>query len=117
MNEIIVTLNYLKGYKKIRKKYVSFANDMENVINSLEQNAQQGKEIMPNVYKLRVTISGKNKGKSGGARLIFYYLVSDEKVILMYVYDKSETSDIDDQEIKDFVKDLLIDLEDEDKSE
>ncbi len=118
MNEIIATSNYLKGYKKIRKKYPSFATDIESIFSALEKDAKQGKEIMPNVYKLRVAISGKNQGKSGGARLIFYYLTVKEKVILMYVYDKAEIADIPDHEVKDFVKELLLDIaENEEKQD
>ena len=119
MIKVVQTSTYLKGYKKIRKKYPAFADDMKTMLDSLEEKPKQGIEIFPNVYKKRISITGKSQGKSGGARLIFYYFTTGENVVLMYVYDKAEISDIPDPEIKGFVKELLeyFESEDDEKQE
>ena len=44
-----------------------------------------------------MAISSKNKGKSGGARLITCIQITDEIITLISVYDKSAQSDIADK--------------------
>ena len=36
----------------------------------------------------------QGKGKSGGVRVIYYYLVSDTEVYMLSVYSKNEQSDM-----------------------
>ena len=47
------------------------------------------------MYKIRLAISGTNKGKSGGARIITYVIVVTETVFLAEIYLKSEHERID----------------------
>lgn len=68
---------------------------------------------MPSIWKIRVSISGKSKGKSGGARVIYYAHIDNETIFLLYVYDKSEIANIEDSEIKAFLTDLLESLQSE----
>jgi hypothetical protein len=44
--------------------------------------------------------SSKNKGKSGGARIITYVRVVKQTVFLMDVYDKSEQANISNKELQ-----------------
>jgi hypothetical protein len=44
-------------------------------------------------------IASKGKGKSGGARVITYFAVTESNVFLLSIYDKSEKEDIDDKEL------------------
>jgi hypothetical protein len=48
----------------------------------------------------------KNKGKSGGARVITYVVVDDTVVFLLTIYDKSEPDNISDIELKAMIKNL-----------
>jgi hypothetical protein len=50
-------------------------------------------------YKIRIAIASKGKGKSGGARVITCVVVMEKEVYLLYIYDKSEQSDISDKEL------------------
>jgi hypothetical protein len=57
--------------------------------------------------KIIMSIKSKNKGKSGGARLIIYnIIVSDVKrtVLLVTIFDKSEEASITYAEIKRIIK-------------
>lgn len=117
MNSVILTQNFKKGYKQIVKKYPAFRQDMEALLTSLENNALQGVEPFPNVRKIRVAITGKMKGKSGGARVIVYVHVKENEVYCLYVYDKAEIADIPDHEIKDFVKELMFHIEENTENE
>jgi len=42
--------------------------------------------------KLRWRIEGR--GKSGGIRVIYYYVTSDNKVFMLVAYDKSKKDDL-----------------------
>ena len=45
--------------------------------------------------KLRWTDPARRKGKRGGLRVIYYYLLSDAQIWLMTLYSKGEMSDLD----------------------
>ena len=47
------------------------------------------------VYKIRMTISGTNKGKSGGARIITCVVLIREVVFLSEIYLKNENDTVD----------------------
>lgn len=44
--------------------------------------------------KLRWADRRRHKGKRGGLRVIYYYLMSDTQIWLMTVYDKDTTADL-----------------------
>lgn len=62
-----------------------------------------GISIGRDCYKIRVAISSKGKGKSGGARLITYARVVKNTVFLMDIYDKSEQANISDDELEQII--------------
>ena len=95
--------------KKLAKRYRGFADDYEAFLNSLKENPLQGTEIAPNVRKIRMTITAKGRGKSGGARVItFNALVSEKEgtIALLLIYDKSDASNIKMNIVKEIIKDL-----------
>ena len=53
-----------------------------------------GDEIFPNCRKARIAIKSKGKGKSGGARIIFYFEIIEDTIILLFIYDKIIVSSI-----------------------
>jgi len=55
------------------------------------------------VYKIRIAIASKGKGKRGGARVITFLKIEQEIVYLLSIYDKGETDSISDNEIKDIL--------------
>ena len=67
-------------------------------------NPTKGTHLGNCVYKMRMTISSKGKGKSGGARIISYVLIQDEEIYLLSIYDKAERVNISDEEIKELIK-------------
>ena len=55
-----------------------------------------------------MAISSKNKGKSGGARVITYVKIVDEVIYLLSIYDKSETDTITDKELLERTQGLWL---------
>ena len=72
-------------------------------------NPYDGVDLGSGVRKVRMRIGSKGKGKSGGARVITYNLsisLDDVDVTLLTIYDKSEQSNITDNEIRELLKTL-----------
>jgi mRNA-degrading endonuclease RelE of RelBE toxin-antitoxin system len=93
--EVKYTPDFEKQLKRLANKYPSIYHDLVVLIGELETTPNSGQSLGRNLYKVRFAISGKGKGKSGGARVITYVLIKDGKVYLAAIYDKSEQSTID----------------------
>ena len=93
--EVRYTSDFEHSLKKIAKKHRSIRDDISTLIQQLEQEPRTGIQIRTNLYKIRLNISGSNKGKSGGARIITYVLTLKETVFLAEIYLKSESETID----------------------
>ena len=110
----MVTFDYLPEFEKrakdLARKYKSFESDYESFLNELEKNPFGGESLGHHIYKNRMSIASKGKGKSGGARVITYNLrqpTADEIVItLMSIYDKSEISNISDAYLRSLVQEI-----------
>ena len=109
MNFKVVTLpNFEREAKRLGKKYRSLKNDLAELISSLEKNPQQGTSIGNGFYKVRMAISSKGKGKSGGARVITFVLVVKEMVYLSSIYDKSEKATITNDELMFLAREISM---------
>ncbi len=86
--------NFDKEFKKLYKKYPSLIGDFEKVLQEPTLNPQFGNSIGKSCFKIRLAISSKNKGKSGGARIIICVKIHDEIITLISIYDKSEQAAI-----------------------
>jgi len=107
MTEIISTPEFDKEYKRLKKKYRSLPDDLANLEQELIKNPNLGIDLGNNFRKVRMAIKTKNKGKSGGARIITYSLVVsiiDELIVLVTIYDKGEEQSISDAKIKQIIK-------------
>ena len=82
--------------------------DYVNFLLDLQENPIQGESLGKDCYKVRVSIEPKNKGKSGGARVITCVKIIDEVVYLLTIYDKSERSTLKDKELAKRVKTLEL---------
>lgn len=104
--EVSTTPEFESQAKALQKRHRSFKNDLKDLVISLAENPFQGIELSPGIRKIRMAITSKGRGKSGGARVITYTLVAAEsegKVYLMNVYDKSDFSTIELSAIKEMV--------------
>ena len=95
--------------KRLAKRYRGLADDYEAFLASLKENPLQGTEIAPKIRKIRMPITAKGRGKSGGARIITYNaLVAEQegKIYLLLIYDKADASNIKMNVVKEIIKDL-----------
>ncbi len=83
--------------KRLLKKHSSLIDDIINLGEVLSQNPTQGESLGAGLYKVRMASESKGKGKSGGFRIITYFVdesKNDQTVYLVTIYDKSEQSTI-----------------------
>jgi mRNA-degrading endonuclease RelE of RelBE toxin-antitoxin system len=92
---VIPTVGFVKDLKRISKKYKGILLDIANLSAQLKENPTMGTDLGQNIYKIRLAISGTNKGKSGGARIITYVVLINEVVYLSEIYLKSEHDTVD----------------------
>ncbi len=97
--------------KRLAKKYKSLRSDLLQFQKEIKKNPFLGTEILPGVRKIRMAITSKGKGKSGGARIISFIAINDIEsgdIILLYIYDKSESSNIKTEYLKQLLRDLEL---------
>jgi mRNA-degrading endonuclease RelE of RelBE toxin-antitoxin system len=84
------------------KKINSLLTDEEyrNLQNELILNAEKGKVIRGSggLRKIRWAISGR--GKSAGARIIYYWILKKDTILMLLVYSKNEQDDLTSSQLK-----------------
>ena len=90
------------------KKYRSILQDFRLLIDALQENPIIGEPLGKDCYKIRMAIASKNKGKSGGARVITCVKIVDDTLYLLSIYDKSEQENMPDDEIDAVLKSLNL---------
>lgn len=101
---IELTDQFKKEAKKLTKKYRSLKAELKALGNDLAENPTIGTPLGHDVYKVRLAMASKGKGKSGGARLITYVKVVKEKVYLVSIYDKSQLDNLTKEQIIGLLK-------------
>jgi mRNA-degrading endonuclease RelE of RelBE toxin-antitoxin system len=93
------------------KRIKILLNDEEyrNLQNDLIMNPEKGKIIKGSggLRKLRWRLPGK--GKSGGIRIIYYWINSSQIILMLLVYQKSELDSLSPSQIK--VLKILVEKE------
>ena len=100
---------FKRNLKQLAKKHISIIKDVENLFTDLANNPTLGTPLGKDCYKIRLAITSKGKGKSGGSRVITYVHISNEEVFLLTIYDKSEKADITVKELNTILKSLGLD--------
>lgn len=110
-----ITKSFKTAAKPLLKKYKSLSKDLLNLERDLLKTPRLGTPLGKDTYKIRLKITSKGKGKSGGARIIslvettligFAEIVSDEEIYvnLITIFDKGNVDNISDKELKDLIQ-------------
>ena len=105
MNYKIETIpRFEKDVKKLKKKFPKIKSDLVNFVNQLLLNPKMGIDLGENIFKVRIQNSSIPIGKSGGFRIIYYHIDTNENLYLMSIYSKNELENIDDKIILQILK-------------
>lgn len=95
MNLKIISLeSFAKDVKKLYKKNKKLPQDLKTLNEKLLENPKIGIELSSKLYKMRLENSSSKTGKSGGFRVIYYYIDEDENIYLLKIYSKTEIENI-----------------------
>jgi len=101
--EIIPLKRFQKDVKGLQKRYPKIKSDLQKLSIELQNNPTQGIPLGDGFYKLRVANSSIPTGKSGGFRVITYYLI-DETLYLVTIYAKGDQDSISHQALQEIIK-------------
>lgn len=112
-----ITQSFRIAVKPLLKKFPSLSTDLLTLEKELLVSPRLGTSLGREAYKIRLKISSKGKGKSGGARVItliettligFKQKISEEEITvnLLTIFDKSDVGNISDKELKVLIKNL-----------
>ena len=99
--------NFKKEAKRLSKKYPSLKSELEELFTELEENPTLGTPLGNDIYKIRLAIASKSKGKSGGARILSFVKVTQTTVLLFSIYSKGDVDNLTDKQIKELIKNYL----------
>ena len=101
---IELSATFKKEAKRLTKKYPSLKTELAALFAELEENPTIGTPLGNDIYKIRLAIASKNKGKSGGARVLSFVKVTQTTVLLFSIFSKGEKDTISDKEIEELLK-------------
>ncbi|MEO6229584.1 MAG: addiction module toxin RelE [Ferruginibacter sp.] len=112
-----ITQSFKVAAKPLLKKYHFLSKDLLTLEKELIITPRLGTPLGKDAYKIRLKISSKGKGKSGGARVITLLettlvgiteKISDQEITvnLITIFDKSDVDNISDKELKDLIKNM-----------
>ena len=103
---------FKKEFKALFKKYKILDKDIQNLRTEIENDPNIGVTIAEGIKKIRLKITSKGSGKSGGARVIIQELdiiIEEEdakSILFVCIYDKSEYDSVDINIIKEIIEDF-----------
>ncbi len=106
--KIIPTPEFTKSVKRLSKNYKKIVYDLEELKDILSANPRSGIDLGRNCYKIRLANSSIPTGKSGGFRVIIYYLDSKNLIRLLLIYSKKDQENISDKELQDMIQKNLL---------
>lgn len=108
--EVRFSDNFRRSAKQLAKKYASLKNDLALLSQELSRNPEMGTPLGKSLYKIRMSVTSKGRGKSGGARVITCVVYKAGQVLLAEIYDKAQYDTVDDAKIIKLLKDEGFDI-------
>lgn len=109
-----ITRTFKIAAKPLLKKHLSLSRDLLRLEKELEKTPRLGTSLGNDIYKIRLKITSKGRGESGGARVISLIettvlgvaeIISKDEITvnLITIYDKTNVDNITDRELKDLI--------------
>ena len=102
--KVKISEEFRSAYKRVKKRHKSLEADFERLLASLLEDPLQGVELEGGARKVRLAITSKGRGKSGGARVIIRVRFIADELQLLYIYDKADFENISDSYLRDVMK-------------
>jgi mRNA-degrading endonuclease RelE of RelBE toxin-antitoxin system len=109
MSNVRFTKSFKRRLKALAKRYRQIQTDIQPIIDDLQAGNVVGDQISgikTTVFKVRAKNSDIPTGKSGGYRVI-YQVISTDEILLLLIYAKSDQADVGLDEIETAIKQAL----------
>ena len=111
--KIVVQPTVEREAKRLNKRFASFKEDFTKLLDAIETDPHLGIDLGNNLRKIRMRITSKGKGKSGGARVITFTVVvslDEAEINLIYIYDKAERESLKSVELEELLSFSTVQL-------
>jgi len=95
--------SFKKDLKQLNKRFRNVKNDITKLMNILKDNPTSGIFIKHDIYKIRLQNSDTKSGKSGGYRVLYYYLNSKNEIIFFTIFSKTDTENISSEDLDNLI--------------
>lgn len=96
--QIFFSEHFKRQLRKLHKKYSHIKDDLLDALNLF--NPENEISIGRSIYKIRISSTDMQKGKSGGFRSYIYFYIRKNLLLPLCIYSKSETESISENELK-----------------
>ena len=97
--KVRITTDFERAAKPLKSKYPSFLQDIVELGQQLAEQPTLGAPLGGGLYKVRLAIRSKGKGKSCGAQVITAVFLFKQEVYLLFIFDKSERENLEPNEL------------------
>jgi len=101
---LVVLATFSSKLKKLAKKYKQIKIDMKELQEELQLNPKAGIALQHSCYKIRIANSSTPTGKSGGFRVVYYFVDNNNKIFLMTIYSKTQKDNLSENELLELLK-------------
>jgi mRNA-degrading endonuclease RelE of RelBE toxin-antitoxin system len=105
--KVVPSERFKREARRLTRKYPSLTGELAELNGILSNDPRHGTSLGFGLYKIRLAIRSKQKGKSGGGRVISYFVNEDDTVYLVTMYDKSEIKTIPTQRLQELVREIF----------
>lgn len=105
--KIKTAASFDKEVKWLHKRYAFLLKDLIGLREEVLANPRLGTDLGNGFRKIRMRITSKGRGKSGGARVITFTVIAsvdEAEVTLLYIYDKGDRSSVTMQELDELLQ-------------
>ncbi|SMP71908.1 mRNA-degrading endonuclease RelE, toxin component of the RelBE toxin-antitoxin system [Desulfonatronum zhilinae] len=92
--------SFARDVKRLHKKYKKLPEDLKRLQDTLTNDPRAGIALTASLHKLRLSNSSTATGKSGGFRVIYYYIDRRGHLYLLKLYSKTEVAGISEDTLK-----------------
>lgn len=107
--------NFRREAKRLTKKYTSLKDELSQLGRDLLVEPRKGIPLGSDIYKIRLAVKSKGKGKSGGVRVVTRVVEVQVRVneglkrtdiYLLSIFDKSEYETISNKRLREILDSL-----------
>ena len=107
IKEIKFSDEFLRAFKRLKKRYRSLPEDFKELMSSLIDNPLQGSELYDGMRKVRISFASKGRGKRGGGRVIIRLTIEETCLSFLFIYDKSDMASVSDE----FLDSIIVEMD------